>query len=214
MKKATTMSHYETLGVRRNASAKEIRAAYRRLALQHHPDVRPLHELDESTRIFARINDAYSTLSDPRRREIYDLQNLPIGIIGIDIMGMGMGMGMGIIYDNDDDDGDDGDIDGIDDAAHDRRHHRHPPPPSMGFSYYTSPPPSPSSSPTWPSSSPSPSSSSSTSSSASSSSSSWARYSASPREYTHAATGRVYPSMNSFYREWRRGAHASSATAS
>lgn len=102
------------------ASPREIRLAYRKLALQHHPDVSPLHQLDTSTKLFAEINEAYATLADPQKRACYDLQlalESPVAK-------------------------------------------------SAPLQQHSSP---------------------------------------SPRNYTDVSTGRVYPSMNSFYREWRRG---------
>ncbi|KAH7332084.1 hypothetical protein KP509_20G067400 [Ceratopteris richardii] len=112
-------THYSVLGVSPASTPLEIRAAYRRLALQHHPDVRPLHQLHKSTKLFAQINEAYTILSDPQKKACYD----------------------------------------------------------MTLSLQTkSAPASPM----------------------------YCQHAASPRTYTDAATGRVYPSMSSLYREWRR----------
>lgn len=61
------MDHYQTLGVPRTATEKEIKQAYRRLAGQHHPD-RP----GGDTVRFQQIEEAYRTLSDPASREQYD----------------------------------------------------------------------------------------------------------------------------------------------
>jgi molecular chaperone DnaJ len=61
--------YYELLGVSREASPDEIKRAYRRLARLHHPDV----SADENAhRLFQDINEAYETLSDARKRELYD----------------------------------------------------------------------------------------------------------------------------------------------
>lgn len=62
-------SHYALLGVRSDASAGEIRRAYRRLARQHHPDLNP--RPDGPAR-FAELARAYEILSDPERRARYD----------------------------------------------------------------------------------------------------------------------------------------------
>jgi DnaJ-class molecular chaperone len=61
---------YEVLGVDRNASDKEIRSAYRRLARKHHPDVNPNDRASEA--IFKEINAANDVLSDPEKRRKYD----------------------------------------------------------------------------------------------------------------------------------------------
>ena len=60
-------SHYTTLGVAPTASQAEIRAAYRRLALEHHPD-RNTRGVDR----MARANAAYAVLDSPRARRAYD----------------------------------------------------------------------------------------------------------------------------------------------
>jgi molecular chaperone DnaJ len=61
---------YEILGVARDASERDIKKAYRRLAQQWHPDVN--QEPDAAVR-FKEINEAYQVLSDPERRQRYDL---------------------------------------------------------------------------------------------------------------------------------------------
>lgn len=61
---------YEILGVKRDASGKEIRSAYRRLARQWHPDVNPGNAEAESK--FKEINQAHEVLSDPDKRSAYD----------------------------------------------------------------------------------------------------------------------------------------------
>ena len=62
--------YYKTLSVKRDASEKEIRSAFRRLARQHHPDVNP-GNADAEAR-FKAINAAYEVLSDPADRKKYD----------------------------------------------------------------------------------------------------------------------------------------------
>jgi len=60
------MDYYQTLGVNRTASDTEIKAAYRKLAMQYHPD-----RGGDSQR-FSQINEAYEVLKDPQRRAQYD----------------------------------------------------------------------------------------------------------------------------------------------
>ena len=62
--------YYEVLGVSRSASEQEIKSAYRKLALQHHPDRNPgNHEAEER---FKEAAEAYSVLSDSQKRAQYD----------------------------------------------------------------------------------------------------------------------------------------------
>lgn len=63
---ATTPDYYKTLGVPRNASADEVKKAYRKLARTHHPDAGG----DEAK--FKDINEAYEVLSDDKKRKLYD----------------------------------------------------------------------------------------------------------------------------------------------
>jgi curved DNA-binding protein CbpA len=65
------ISHYDTLEISRLASREEIRSAYRRLALRHHPD-RAAGDKEEAARRFLEIQAAYEVLSDPGRRRRYD----------------------------------------------------------------------------------------------------------------------------------------------
>lgn len=65
------MSYYEILGVSATAGDDEIKKAYRRLALQWHPDKNP-NNVSEAAEMFRRISEAYDVLSDPVRRRHYD----------------------------------------------------------------------------------------------------------------------------------------------
>jgi curved DNA-binding protein len=62
--------YYQTLGVKKDASQKEIKAAFRRLAKQWHPDANPNNPKAEER--FKEINEAYEVLSDPDKRSKYD----------------------------------------------------------------------------------------------------------------------------------------------
>lgn len=63
--------YYEILGVGRGATDQEIKSAYRRLALQHHPDRNP-ESKEESEERFKEITEAYSVLADADKRVAYD----------------------------------------------------------------------------------------------------------------------------------------------
>jgi len=63
-------NYYSTLGVTRDATQKQIKDAYRRLAREHHPDVNPGDGSSEER--FKRINEASHVLSDDQRRKDYD----------------------------------------------------------------------------------------------------------------------------------------------
>ncbi len=62
--------YYDILGVEKGASQEEIKKAYRKKALQHHPDRNPGDK--EAEKKFKEISEAYEVLSDPQKREMYD----------------------------------------------------------------------------------------------------------------------------------------------
>jgi DnaJ-class molecular chaperone len=62
--------YYRVLGVSKSASEKEIKAAYRKLARKHHPDVNSGNKEAEAR--FKEINEAYEVLGDPGKRRKYD----------------------------------------------------------------------------------------------------------------------------------------------
>lgn len=66
---ATQKDFYEVLGVSKNASADEIKKAYRKLALQYHPDRNKGKEAEEK---FKEVNQAYEVLSDAQKKQAYD----------------------------------------------------------------------------------------------------------------------------------------------
>ena len=62
--------YYKILGVDRKATEEDIRTAYRKLAMQYHPDRNPDNKQSEER--FKEINEAYQVLSDPKKRAHYD----------------------------------------------------------------------------------------------------------------------------------------------
>lgn len=65
----TKRDYYDILGVSKKSSKEEIRKAYRKLALQWHPDRNQTSQANEK---FKEINEAYEILSDPKKKETYD----------------------------------------------------------------------------------------------------------------------------------------------
>lgn len=62
--------YYESLGLKRGATPEEIKRAYRRLARKYHPDLNPGDKASEEK--FKEINEAYSVLGDPKKKDGYD----------------------------------------------------------------------------------------------------------------------------------------------
>src|SRR5256885_1455421 len=82
MATTTKQDYYELLGVPRKASAKDIRAAFRKLARKYHPDLNPGDKSAEEK--FKQLQEAYDVLSDSKKRQMYDQygfysENLPPG---------------------------------------------------------------------------------------------------------------------------------------
>lgn len=76
---AVATDYYALLGVTRDASPEDIKKAYRRLARELHPDVNPDPEHQER---FKQVTAAYEVLSDPEKRQMYDLGGDPLSASG------------------------------------------------------------------------------------------------------------------------------------
>jgi molecular chaperone DnaJ len=81
----TKHDYYETLGVSRKATAKDIRTAFRKLARKYHPDLNPGDKAAEEK--FKQLQEAYDVLSDTKKRQMYDQygfysENVPTGDYG------------------------------------------------------------------------------------------------------------------------------------
>src|SRR5271165_5718206 len=70
MATTTQKDYYGELGVKKTASAEEIRKAFRKLARKYHPDVNPGDKSAEEK--FKQLSEANDVLSDPKKRKIYD----------------------------------------------------------------------------------------------------------------------------------------------
>jgi molecular chaperone DnaJ len=87
--------YYEVLGVNRNATDADLKRAYRRLALEHHPDKNHGNKAAEEK--FKEINEAYAVLSDAQKRAYYDQYGVAPGTQG---GGAGFAPDMGDIFGN------------------------------------------------------------------------------------------------------------------
>ena len=89
---ADKKNYYEVLGVGKNASEDEIRAAYKKLVKQYHPDLHPNDPA--AAEKFKEINEANEVLSDKQKRAAYDYEREHPGMGG-GFQGFGGGGGRG-----------------------------------------------------------------------------------------------------------------------
>ena len=66
-------NHYETLGVSRDVSPEDLKKVFRKLSMKYHPD--RTNGDAKATDKFKEVNEAYSVLSDPKKRQVYDSPN-------------------------------------------------------------------------------------------------------------------------------------------
>lgn len=109
---AKKKDYYELLGVKRNAKEKDIKKAFRKLAIKYHPDK---NKDPDAEKTFVEIAKAYEVLSDPEKRRRYD----QFGEEGEQMNGNGNGQGFHFNFDDF--------FKGFDDAfkSHHDRHHQH-----------------------------------------------------------------------------------------
>ncbi|KAK4381980.1 Chaperone protein dnaJ 72 [Sesamum angolense] len=77
------MDHYKVLGINKNASKEEIKQAFRKLAMEFHPDKHSQsskHLRDSATHKFRQLSEAYETLIDDRKRAEYNIKRSAYGI--------------------------------------------------------------------------------------------------------------------------------------
>lgn len=87
--------YYDLLGVSRDATPEQLKKAYRKLAIKHHPDKNP-NDKETHEKIFKEVTTAYDVLKDPEKRKIYD----DLGEEGLNGMGGGGGGNPFDIFDN------------------------------------------------------------------------------------------------------------------
>lgn len=68
------LTHYDTLGIERDATDQQVRAAFRKLALKYHPDKYSGKARSEAEERFQSITEAFNVLSHPSSREKYDIE--------------------------------------------------------------------------------------------------------------------------------------------
>src|SRR6056300_1234666 len=88
--------YYQILGCSRNADDATLKKNYRKLAVKWHPDKNP--DSEEATRNFQKVSEAYATLSDPKKRQMYDQygeDGVRAAEAGADAPGGGMPGGFG-----------------------------------------------------------------------------------------------------------------------
>ena len=94
--------YYEVLGVPRDATGEQIKKAYRRLAMKYHPDVA---DDEGSAERFKEIGEAYAVLSDPQKRQMFDMGGDPMrnggagGMGGFGFPGGAAGFDVGGLFD-------------------------------------------------------------------------------------------------------------------
>lgn len=69
---STQRDYYEILGLSKGASVDEVKKAYRKLAMKHHPDRVPDEKKKEAEEKFKEISESYAVLSDPKKKQLYD----------------------------------------------------------------------------------------------------------------------------------------------
>ncbi len=89
----TKRDYYDILGINRNASEEEIKKAFRKQAIKHHPDKNPGNK--EAEERFKEVNEAYAVLSDAQKRRAYDMY----GHAGVGAGTEGFGRGSGFDFD-------------------------------------------------------------------------------------------------------------------
>jgi len=94
MAKGTQRDFYEVLAVSRTATVEEIKSAYRKAALKWHPDRNPENKTEAEGK-FRECTEAYSVLSDPKKKQVYDTY----GHAGLSSAGMGQGFDNTIFQD-------------------------------------------------------------------------------------------------------------------